>query len=197
MGALADLVAAGYIRHVGLSEIGSETLRRAVAVHPVTDLQIEYSLISRGMEEDILPTARELGVDITAYGVLARGLISGHWRKEAVDPKDARAKTPRFQDGNVDANLKLVETLRALAEAKGVSVAQIAIAWVRHQGDDIIPIVGSRKRDQLREALGSLDVTLSADDLATIEQTFPQGVAAGARYPEALLAHLDSEKKTA
>ena len=196
MGALADLVAAGYIRHVGMSEIGAETLRRAVAVHPVSDLQIEYSLISRGMEDEILPAARELGVAITAYGVLARGLISGHWRKDAVDAKDARAKTPRFQDGNVDANLKLVEALRTLADAKGVSVAQIAIAWVMHQGDDIFPIVGSRRRDQLKEALGSADVALSADDLAAIGRTFPQGVAAGERYPAVQLANLDSEKKT-
>jgi len=193
MGALADLVTAGYIRHIGLSEIGSETLRRAVAVHPVTDLQIEYSLLSRGLEDDILATARELGVGITAYGVLARGLISGHWRKDAVDPKDMRARTPRFQDGNVDNNLKLVDTLRDLANAKGASVAQIAIAWVLHQGKDIVPIVGSRKRDQLNEALGSLDVDLSDDDLAVIEQAFPKGVAAGERYPAALLANLDSE----
>ena len=136
-----------------------------------------------------------MGVDITAYGVLARGLISGHWRKETADPKDLRTKTPRFQDGNVDANLKLVDTLRTLAAAKGASVAQIAIAWVLYQGKDIIPIVGSRRRDQLKEALGSLDVKLSGDDLATIEQAFPKGVAAGERYPAAQLANLDSETK--
>ena len=196
MGALADLVSAGYIRHIGLSEIGAETLRRAAAVHPVSDLQIEYSLISRGIEESILPTARELGIGITAYGVLARGLISGHWRKDGAAAGDLRTKTPRFQNGNVDANLKLVDTLRAVAEARSVSVAQVAIAWVMHQGRDIVPVVGSRKRDQLKEALGSLALTLSNDDLATIERTFPQGVAAGARYPDVQLANLDSERKT-
>ena len=195
MGALAELVQAGYIRHIGLSEIGSETLRRAEAVHPVTDLQIEYSLLSRGVEDDILPTARELGVAITAYGVLARGLISGHWRKEAADPKDLRTRTPRFQDGNVDANLKLVEALRVIADAKDATVAPIAIAWVSHQGEDVIPIVGSRKRDQLREALVSLDVALSTDDLALIERAFPKGAAAGERYPAAQLSNLDSEKR--
>ena len=195
MGALADLVKSGYIRHIGLSEIGAETLRRAAAVHPVCDLQIEYSLISRGIEDSILPTARELGVGITAYSVLARGLISGHWRKEASNANDHRTKTPRFQEGNIDANLKLVEAIRAMADQRGVSVAQIAIAWVMHQGADIIPIIGSRRRTQLTEALGAVDVTLSADDLAVIERAVPRGAAAGARYPEALMARLDSEKQ--
>ena len=194
MGALADLVAAGRIRYVGLSEIGAQTLRRAVAVHPVCDLQMEYSLISRGMEETILPAARELGVAITAYGVLARGLISGHWSKDKGGDGDFRIKSPRFQEGNVDANLALVEALRGLAVAKGVSVAQVAIAWVMAQGPDIIPIVGSRKRDQLTEALGALDVTLSPGDLVAIEQAVPKGAAAGTRYAEALLNLLDSEK---
>lgn len=193
IGAMADLVAAGHIRHIGLSEVGAGTLRRAAAVHPISDLQIEYSLISRGIEDNILPTARELGIGITAYGVLARGLISGHWRKEGSGAGDGRTKTPRFQDGNVDANLKLVDALRTLADARGVSVAQIAIAWVIHQGADILPVIGSRKRVQLSEALGSLDIALSADDMASIERAVPNGVAAGARYPEALLAHLDSE----
>ncbi|WP_174293239.1 aldo/keto reductase [Sphingomonas bacterium] len=194
IGAMADLVQAGYIRQIGLSEVGAATLRKAAAVHPISDLQIEYSLISRGIEEDILPTARELGVGITAYGVLARGLISGHWRKDAAASNDMRTKTPRFAEGNVDANLKLVEALRTMADARGVSVAQVAIAWVLAQGDDIVPVVGSRKREQLSEALGSLDVTLSSDDLASIEQAVPAGAAAGARYPEAALHAMDSEK---
>ncbi|WP_117193721.1 aldo/keto reductase [Rhizobium terrae] len=195
VGAIADLVKAGYIRHVGLSEVGSETIRRAAEVTPICDLQIEYSLISRGIEDDILPTCRELGIDITAYGVLSRGLISGHWKKENASIQgDYRGYSPRFQDGNVDHNLALVEELRKIAETKGVSVAQIAIAWVAVQGKDIVPLIGARRRDRLTEALGALDVTLSADDLSAIESAVPRGAAAGGRYPEAMLAHLDSEK---
>ena len=169
VGAIADMVKAGYVRYIGLSEVGAETLRRAAAVHPICDLQIEYSLISRGIEAQILPTARELGIAITAYGVLSRGLISGHWRKEAIAPGDFRAHSPRFQGANVDANLALVESLRRVAEAMGISVAQAAIAWVAQQGEDIVPVIGARRRDRLSEALGSLGVTLSAKDLAAIE----------------------------
>jgi len=195
VGALADMVKAGYIRHIGLSEVGAETIRRAATVAPIADLQIEYSLISRGIEDDILPTCRALGIDITAYGVLARGLISGHWQKEnALATGDFRAVSPRFQDGNVDRNLALVEELRKIADAKGVSVAQIAIAWVAAQGTDIVPLVGARRRDRLAESLGALDVTLSADDLAAIEKAVPKDAASGARYPEAQLAHMDSER---
>ena len=194
MGALADLVAAGRIGHIGLSEVGPETLRRAAAVHPVCDLQIEYSLISRGIEAAILPVARDLGIGVTGYGVLARGLISGHWRKDGGGQGDARAHSPRFQDGNVDANLRLVETLRAIAATRGATVAQVAIAWVMHQGADIVPIVGSRRRDQLAEALAAATLTLSPADLSAIEAAFPQGVAAGERYPMALMSTLDSER---
>ncbi|MFB9948027.1 aldo/keto reductase [Rhizobium puerariae] len=195
VGALADLVKAGYIRHIGLSEVGAETIRRAAGVAPIADLQIEYSLISRGIEDEILPTCRELGIDITAYGVLSRGLISGHWQKENAAAKgDFRGFSPRFQEGNVDRNLALVEELRRIAETKGVTVAQIAIAWVAAQGKDIVPLVGARRRDRLRESLGALDVKLTADDLAAIERAVPKGAAAGARYPEAQLAHMDSEK---
>ena len=197
MGALANLVGAGRVRHIGLSEVGADTLRRAVAVHPVCDLQIEYSLISRGIEEMILPAARELGVGITAYGVLARGLISGHWRKEGGGAGDARTHSPRFQQGNVEANLNLVEALRVIAETRGATVAQVAIAWVMHQGADIVPIVGSRRRDQLAEALESVALDLSSADLATIAATFPKGVAAGERYPSALMSTLDSERRGA
>jgi aryl-alcohol dehydrogenase-like predicted oxidoreductase len=194
VGAIADLIKAGYVRHIGLSEIGAHTLRRAAAVHPIADLQIEYSLISRGIEARILPTARELGIGITAYGVLSRGLISGHWRKDSTGAADFRAHSPRFQGANADANLALVEALRKVAAAKGVSVAQIAITWVAQQGDDIIPVVGARRRDQLAEALGSLEVRLSGDDLAAIERAVPKDAAAGARYPSAAMAALDSEK---
>jgi len=196
IGALADLVKAGYIRHIGLSEVGSETIRRAAAIHPISDLQIEYSLISRGIEDDILPTCRALGIPVTAYGVLSRGLISGHWQKGATAGGDFRTMSPRFQEGNVDRNLALVEALRRVAEEKGASVAQLAIAWVAAQGADIVPLVGARRRDRLTEALGSQQVTLSETDLAAIEAAMPKDAAAGERYPAAQLVHMDSEKRT-
>jgi aryl-alcohol dehydrogenase-like predicted oxidoreductase len=194
IGAIADMVKAGYVRHIGLSEVGPDTIRRAAAVHPICDLQIEYSLISRGIEDGILPVCRELGIGITAYGVLSRGLISGHWRNAVTGPGDFRTHSPRFQEGNVEKNLALVEGLRRLAEAKGVSVAQIAIAWVAARGDDIIPLIGARRRDRLSEALGALDVTLTQEDLAAIEQIVPKGAAAGDRYPAAQMGMLDSER---
>ena len=194
VGAMAEMVKAGWIRHIGLSEVGSDTLRRAHAVHPIVDLQIEYSLISRGIEARILPTARELGIAITAYGVLSRGLISGHWQKEAVTPGDFRAHSPRFQAANVDRNLALVERLRRVAEGMGISVAQAAIAWVAQRGDDIVPVIGARRRDRLSEALGSLGVKLSAKDLAAIEAAVPQDAVVGDRYPAHAMASLDSEK---
>ncbi len=195
VGAIGDMIKAGYVRHIGLSEVGADTIRRAAAVHPIADLQIEYSLISRGIEDAILPACRELGISITAYGVLSRGLISGHWQKGQGSGKgDFRTFSPRFQEGNVDRNLALVEELRKVAEAKQVSVAQIAIAWVAAQGKDIIPLVGARRRDQLTEALGSRAVQLSPDDMAAIERAVPKDAAAGARYPDAQLKHMDSEK---
>jgi aryl-alcohol dehydrogenase-like predicted oxidoreductase len=198
VGAIADLIAAGYVRHVGLSEVGVETIRRAAAVLPVADLQIEYSLVSRGIEDAILPVCRELGIGITAYGVLSRGLISGHWTKEAgMQPGDFRGHSPRFQAGNVEQNLALVEALRDVAEARGVTVAQIAIAWVAAQGGDIVPLVGARRRDRLAEALGALDVTLNAEDLAAIEAAAPRDAARGSRYAEAQMAMLDSERRPA
>ncbi|HEY0420580.1 MAG TPA: aldo/keto reductase, partial [Acetobacteraceae bacterium] len=175
VGAIAELVQAGWVRHIGLSEVGVETIRRAAAVHPISDLQIEYSLISRGIEEAILPACRELGIGITAYGVLSRGLISGHWSPERARQGDFRAFSPRFQAGNVEHNLALVAALRAQAEAKGVSVAQIAIAWVLAQGDDIVPLIGARRRDRLSEALGALAIALSPNELAEIETAVPLG----------------------
>ncbi|KAA1182763.1 aldo/keto reductase [Rhizobium tropici] len=194
IGAMADLIKAGYIRHIGLSEVGADTIRRAAAVHPIVDLQIEYSLISRGIEDKILPTCLELGIGITAYGVLSRGLISGHWQKDGAQKGDFRTLSPRFQTGNVEKNLELVEALREIAEAKGVSVAQIAIAWVAARGKEIVPVIGARRRDRLTEALGALSVGLSDIDMAAIERVIPKDAAAGGRYPEAQLAHLDSEK---
>ena len=196
VGAIADLIKAGYVRQLGLSEMGPQTIRRAHAVLPVADLQIEYSLISRGIEEAILPTCRELGISVTAYGVLARGLISGHWSKQrSVDPRDFRTHSPRFQGDNLEHNLALVELLRELAEVRGVSVAQLAIAWALSRGEDVIPLVGARTRNRLQEALGALDITLSADDLAAIERAVPAGAAAGERYNAQGMASLDSERK--
>ncbi len=184
---------AGYVRHIGLSEVGADTIRRAAAVHPISDLQIEYSLISRGIEDEILPTCRALGIGITAYGVLSRGLISGHWRRDAAGTGDFRAFSPRFQVGNVDRNLALVDALRTVADAKNVSVAQIAIAWVAAQGSDIVPLVGARRRDRLNESLGAVDIALTPHDLTAIEQAVPKGAASGDRYPSAAMADLDSE----
>ena len=195
VGTMADMVKAGWIRHIGLSEVGSETIRRAHAVHPIVDLQIEYSLIARGIESDILQTCRELGIAITAYGVLSRGLISGHWSKDRTGTQDFRAMSPRFQGSNLDANLALVDSLRKIAGDLGASPAQVAIAWVAAQGNDLVPLVGARRRDRLTEALGALDVKLTRAHLAELAKAFPPDAAAGARYPEAQLAHMDSEKR--
>jgi pyridoxine 4-dehydrogenase len=194
VGAIADLIKAGHVRHIGLSEVGSDTIRRAHATHPISDLQIEYSLISRGIESDILKTCRELGIGITAYGVLSRGLISGHWSKDRASVRDFRVNNPRFQGDNLDANLALVEKLRAIASDVGATPAQVAIAWVAAQGDDIVPLVGARRRERLTEALGALDVKLTPAHLAALAKAFPPGVASGARYAEAQLVHMDSEK---
>jgi aryl-alcohol dehydrogenase-like predicted oxidoreductase len=195
VGAIADLVRAGHVRHLGLSEMGAETIRRAHRVLPVADLQIEYSLISRGVEQSILPACRELGISITAYGVLSRGLISGHWSTErSTDARDFRSHSPRFQGDNLQHNLALVEKLRTLAEAHRVSVAQLAIAWVLARGDDIVPLIGARTRQRLLEALGALEVRLSDGDLAAIEQAIPKDAAAGDRYSAQGMASLDSER---
>ncbi|MFE3030570.1 aldo/keto reductase [Streptomyces canus] len=194
VGAIAELIEQGYVRHVGLSEVGAETIRRAAATAPIADLQIEYALISRGIEEEVLPTTRELGISITAYGVLSRGLISGHFSADRrLAANDFRAHSPRFQDGNLQHNLNLVEALRKIAERKGVTVAQIAIAWVLSRGEDIVPLVGARTRERLTESLGALDVVLDADDLRAIEDAVPADAAAGERYPAAQMTHLGSK----
>jgi aryl-alcohol dehydrogenase-like predicted oxidoreductase len=195
VGAIAEMVEAGYVRHIGLSEVGAETIRRAHAVHPIVDLQIEYSLISRGPEQHILPVCRELGIAVTAYGVLSRGLISGHWTRDRdTTPGDFRAHSPRFQGENLEHNLRLVDALHGIAEQRGVTVAQIAIAWVLARGDYIVPLIGARSRDRLEEALGALAVQLTGADLEQIEQAVPPGAAAGSRYPERQMAMLDSEQ---
>jgi aryl-alcohol dehydrogenase-like predicted oxidoreductase len=197
VGAMAEMVKAGYLKHIGLSEARAATIRRARSVHPISDVQIEYSLISRGIEREILPTCRELGIGITAYGVLSRGLISGHWTTDrSTAPSDFRSHSPRFAAGNIEHNLRLVEDLRRVAESKGATVAQVAIAWVLSRGSDIVPLVGARRRERLSEALGALKLRLNDDDLKQIERTMPAEAAAGDRYAPAQMASLDSEAKT-
>ncbi|WP_173062500.1 aldo/keto reductase [Phytohabitans houttuyneae] len=191
VGAIKEMVDAGYVRHIGLSEVDAATIRRAHAVHPIADLQIEYSLLSRAVEADVLPTLRELGIGLTAYGVLSRGLISGHWAAGRVaGPGDMRGISPRFTGDNVTHNLALVDALRRVAEAKDCTVAQLAIAWVAAQGDEIVPLVGARTRARLAEALPAAQLRLTGDDLAEIEKAVPAGSARGDRYPAAFMASL-------
>jgi aryl-alcohol dehydrogenase-like predicted oxidoreductase len=195
IGAIAELVQAGYVRQVGLSEVGAETIRRACAVHPICDLQIEYSLVSRGVEQSILATCRELGVALTAYGVLSRGLISGHFSADhEFAQTDFRSRAPRFSDENLAQNLTLVESLRAVAEAKRATVAQVAIAWVLSRGEDVVALVGSRTRERLSEALGALELELSDADAAELERAIPADAIAGERYPQQQMGTLDSER---
>ncbi|WP_299534813.1 aldo/keto reductase [uncultured Streptomyces sp.] len=191
VGAVKEMIDAGYVRHLGLSEVDAATVRRAHAVHPVADLQIEYSLISRAVEAEVLPTLRELGIGMTAYGVLGRGLISGHWAPgRSGGEGDLRGHSPRFSAGNVEHNLAFVEALRKVAAEKGRTVAQLAIAWVAAQGEDIVPLVGARTRERLAEALPAAETVLTADDLAAIERAVPAGSARGDRYPAAFMAGL-------
>ena len=194
VGAVAEMVKAGYVRHIGLSEAAQETIRRAHAVHPITALQIEYSIFSRGIEREILPTVRELGISVTAYGVLSRGLIADRPRGEAAPPGEIRTRMPRFQGDNYVQNLAVVDALRSIAKEKGCSVAQLAFAWVRSRGEDIVPLVGARRRDQLAEAIVALGVTLSAPDVARIDAAVRAKGVMGERYSPALMAHLDSER---
>ncbi|MDT4936135.1 MAG: hypothetical protein QOK11_4027 [Pseudonocardiales bacterium] len=192
VGAIAEQVEAGYVRHIGLSEVGPETIRRAAAVHPIADLQIEYSLLSRGIEKEILGVCRELGIAITAYGVLSRGLIADTVA-DTFAPTDFRAHSPRFQGDNLAQNRRLVARLRPIAERYGLSVAQLAIAWAAAKGADIVPLVGTRRRSRLAEALDAVAVHLDEAALTEIEQTLPAGAAAGERYAAPQLAMLDSE----
>jgi aryl-alcohol dehydrogenase-like predicted oxidoreductase len=192
VGAVAEMIKAGYVRYLGLSEMGADTIRRAHAVHPVAALQIEYSLMSRGIEARILPTVRELGISVTAYGILSRGLLSSGTARLA--PGDPRARFPRFSGDNHARNLELLAALEAIADDHGVTAAQLAIAWVASRGDDIIPLIGTKRRDRLAEALQALDLTLSTDDLAVIEAAVPAGAVAGDRYEAAQVAALDSER---
>jgi aryl-alcohol dehydrogenase-like predicted oxidoreductase len=195
VGAVADMVKAGYVRYIGLSEVGVETIRRAAKVHPICDLQIEYSLASRNAEARIIPALRDLGIAMTAYGVLSRGLLAGAKPSAA---GDLRAHMPRFSGTNAQSNERLVTALARIAAARGVTSAQLAIAWVRakaaSQGTTIVPVVGARTRKQLSDALSSLDISLEASEVAALEAAVPADQVAGPRYPEAHLAMLDSEK---
>jgi aryl-alcohol dehydrogenase-like predicted oxidoreductase len=191
IGAIADMIKAGYVRAIGLSEVGPETIRRAHAVHPIVDLQIEYSLISRAPEEAIFPLLDELGIGVTAYGVLSRGLLSG---SKPAGPGDFRAHLPRFRGENLERNQPLIEALERLAVEKGITPTQLAIAWVLAKGKNTVPVIGARTRRQLEESLGALGVELSPEDLARIEEAVPASEVAGTRYDEHQMRMLDSER---
>jgi aryl-alcohol dehydrogenase-like predicted oxidoreductase len=195
IGAIADLVKAGYVRHIGLSEVGPETIRRAAAVHPIVDLQIEYSLISRTPEAKIFPELESLGIAVTAYGVLSRGLLAGA-RPSA--PNDFRSHLPRFTGDNRERNQLLVDALHRLAAARAVTPAQLAMAWVRAKsaalGVTIVPTIGARTRKQLDDALGAMTIELSPQEVAALEDALPAGAVAGSRYQDSLMKHLDSER---
>jgi aryl-alcohol dehydrogenase-like predicted oxidoreductase len=194
VGAIAEMIKAGYVRYLGLSEMGADTIRRAAAVHPVTALQIEYSLMSRGIEDQILPAVRQLGVGVTAYGVMSRGLLSAASARAIADG-DPRTRFPRFQGENLQRNLALVAALERVAAARGATTAQLAIAWTLSRGADIVPLLGTKRRDRLVEALGALELMLSPDELAAIEAAVPASAVAGDRYEPAQMAALDSEKQ--
>jgi aryl-alcohol dehydrogenase-like predicted oxidoreductase len=197
IGAIGELVQAGYVRSIGLSEVGASTIRRAAAEHEIADLQIEYSIVSRGIEREILPTCRELGIAITAYGILSRGLLS-----DGFDPSrpraqgDIRGRFPRLQGDNAQRNLDLVQRLRTIAAERHASVQQIAIAWVCSRGEDIVPLIGARRRDQLEQALAALGISLTDDELEAIEQAAPEDSVAGTRYGQPQMAVLDSERSS-
>ena len=194
IGAIGDMVKAGYVKHVGLSELGIDTIRRAAATHPISDLQIEYSLMARGIEKSILPAIRELGIGITAYGVLARGLLTGTWNKDQLGVNDFRASVPWFEAGNIEINLALIDQLKNIADDKNVTVAQLAVAWVAAQGDDIVPLFGAATPAQVNETVAAMAIDLSREDLALIEAAIPIDKIAGKRSNELQMSIMDSEK---
>ncbi len=194
VGAIGEMIQAGYVRYLGLSEVGVDTIRRAAAVHPVAALQIEYSLMSRGIEDQILPAVRDLGIGVTAYGVMSRGLLAATSARP-IGAADPRSRFPRFQGDNLQRNLALVAALERVATDRGVTTAQLAIAWVASRGADIVPLIGTKRRDRLAEALGALELTLSPEELAVIEAAVPQSAVAGDRYDPAQMAALDSEQR--
>jgi aryl-alcohol dehydrogenase-like predicted oxidoreductase len=190
VGAIADMVEAGYVRYIGLSEVGPGTIRRAAAVHPIVDLQIEYSLISRSPEMKIFPVLDELGIGVTAYGVLSRGLLAG----SQLGPGDFRAHFPRFSGENLERNRQLVDDLKQISEARGITPAQLALAWALAKGRSIVPTVGARTRKQLAESLNALSVQLTAEDVVQLEAAIPAEAVAGMRYGAEQMRVLDSEK---
>jgi len=194
VGAIAEMIRAGYVRYVGLSEAGSETIRRAYSVHPIAALQIEYGLVSRGVEQDILPTLRQLGISLVAYGVFSRGLLTN--RFSGPSQGDIRAHFPRFQGENLERNRQLISRLEEIALEMGLSVAQLAVAWILSKGKDVIPLIGTKHPAQLAEALAVLSQTLSADEIQRIEQAVPLGSVAGDRYAPEQMRTLDSERST-
>jgi len=196
VGAIAELVKAGHVRHIGLSEMGVGTIRRAHKVHPIAALQIEYGLMTRGIEAEILPALRELGIAVTAYGVLGRGLLGG-LKAGDLGAKDYRAHSPRFQGENFANNMVLVAQLEAIAHEKGATAAQLAIAWALSRGADIIPLVGTKSRKRLAESLQALELKLTPDELALIEAAVPANAVAGTRYDSHGMAMLDSERRSA
>ena len=192
VGAIAELIGAGYVRYAGLSEMGPATIARAHAVHPITALQIEYSLMSRGIESAILPAVRDLGIGVTAYGILSRGLLSSD--TATVSPADPRTRFPRFREQNLARNRQLLAALEGVARGRGVTAAQLAIAWVASRGPGIVPLLGTRRRDRLAEALAAFELVLTPAELAAVEAAVPPGAVAGERYDEHGMASLDSER---
>ncbi len=192
VGAMAELVAAGKVRHVGLSEAAPDTIRRAHAVHPIAVLQTEYSLWTRDVEAAVLPTVRALGIGFVAYSPLGRGFLGGEIRRlEDLAPGDRRREHPRFQDENFQRNLELADRIRRLAAAREVTPGQLALGWLLHQGDDIVPVFGTRRRARLHENVAAVDLELTADELARMNDLFPVGTASGARYPEDALRRVE------
>jgi aryl-alcohol dehydrogenase-like predicted oxidoreductase len=191
IGAISDMIKAGYVRYIGLSEVGPETIRRAAAVHPIVDLQIEYSLISRSPESTIFSFLDELGIAVTAYGVLSRGLLSG---SSISGPGDIRNRFPRFSGENLARNQQLIDRLKHIAAQKGITQSQLAVAWVLTKNPNVIPLIGARTRQQLAESLAALNVQLTPADLAEIETAIPRHAVSGARYDAHVMQTLDSEK---
>jgi pyridoxine 4-dehydrogenase len=194
VGAIADLITAGYVRHVGLSEASVDTIGRAHAICPIADVQLEYSLMSRSIERSILPAIRALGIPVTAYGVLSRGLLSGQMQASSSDIRTARF--PRFQGENLAHNLGLADAFGRVARSMGITPVQAAIAWVLSRGQDIVPVIGSRTPERLREALAATQLELGPDDIARVEQAMPAEKVVGTRYDAHQMAHLDSERTT-
>src|SRR5215216_1676670 len=185
VGAMAELVQEGKVRHLGLSEAGAETIRRAVEVHPISALQTEYSLWERSVEQEILPTVRELGIGFVAYSPLGRGFLTGRIRSvDDLEENDARRSSPRFQGENFEKNLELVDRVKEIANEKGVAASQLALAWLLHQGEDIVPIPGTKRREYLEENVAAVGITLTDEELRRIDEVAPKGAASGERYSD-------------